>query len=167
MFGSCLSWEATVWYPMAGPPVRTSMVTPVSLPPEATSGPRTTFFDESIVGLSPTRLYRSPCSASGNQSVWMMTLSGQTPLRFTSPVAAPPEAVVLAPPAAVVVDDESLSSPPQAVARTASASGTAHSARLRCFTMHAPFAVCLGWYVTSKARPTDDGRCRTAIARVR
>jgi hypothetical protein len=38
----------TCWKPIAGPPVRTSTLTPVSWP-EATRGPRITFFLVSIV----------------------------------------------------------------------------------------------------------------------
>ena len=41
---------------MAGPPVRISIVTPVLCPPDATSGPLTTFFEVSMEGSSPTML---------------------------------------------------------------------------------------------------------------
>ena len=49
MSGSALSCEATVWKPMAGPPVRISIVTPVLCPPDATSGPLTIFVDRRVV----------------------------------------------------------------------------------------------------------------------
>ena len=39
----------TGWKPMAGPPVRTSIVTPVSLPSESMSDPDTIFFSVSTV----------------------------------------------------------------------------------------------------------------------
>src|SRR6266540_329930 len=77
----------TGWKPTDGPPMRTWILTPVSLP-EATSGPVTRFLAVSTVKPGPTRLYRKPCSDSGFQSVWNTIGSGQTPLRCSGPPAA-------------------------------------------------------------------------------
>src|SRR6266540_457113 len=77
----------TGWKPTDGPPMRTWILTPVSLP-EATSGPVTRFLAVSTVKPGPTRLYRKPCSDSGFQSVWNTIGSGQTPLRRSGPPAA-------------------------------------------------------------------------------
>src|SRR5829696_8828168 len=79
----------TAWKPMAGPPVRTSMSTPISSPP-ATRGPVTTLASVSTVYPSPTISYSAPCSDSGNQSVWITIGSGQT---AASPSPAGPEPV--------------------------------------------------------------------------
>jgi hypothetical protein len=53
MLSSVYSCDVTVWKPIAGPPERISISTPVSTPP-ATSGPRTRTPSVSIVGSSPT-----------------------------------------------------------------------------------------------------------------
>ena len=52
--GSLYIWEDTGSNPIEGPPARTSRRTPVSLPP-ATSGPETSFFLVSTLGLGPSR----------------------------------------------------------------------------------------------------------------
>src|SRR3954451_21077297 len=92
---------------MAGPPERTSTLTPVGWPCEY-SGPDTTLFSASTVYPGPIRLYVAPYSDSGNQSVWMTTLAGHTPNGSTAappaplrggalPVAAPADSVPAAP----------------------------------------------------------------------
>src|SRR5262245_50910756 len=86
---------------MAGPPERISIFTPVSSRC-GTSGPVTRSLPVSAVYPSPTMLYSAPCSASGFQSVWKTTVSGQTPLREPATLLLPPAAVV-SPPAAAVV----------------------------------------------------------------
>src|SRR6476659_7185702 len=72
----------------AAPPEWIENLTPVSSPFESISGPVTTALLESIVYPGPISWYRKPCSASGIQSVWMLTVSGQTPFRAPDPEPA-------------------------------------------------------------------------------
>src|SRR4249919_925852 len=88
-------------------------------------------------------LYSAPCSASGFQSVWKTTVSGQTP--FREPAALPPPAavvslppVVAAPPAVVAASEPAgaevvslllLLSLPQAATSSKLAIGTVSNAR--------------------------------------
>src|SRR5262249_9229698 len=146
---------------MAGPPVRSSIFTPVSVPPDI-SGPVTVFLLASMVGLAPTSSYSAPCSASGNQSVWIEIVSGHTPFRFVSSLAPPPAAppppdvvaleaaVVGAPagvvapaavvvaPAAVVAPLLPLLSPPHAATTSAPAVATARIAARRWCCIRGP-----------------------------
>src|ERR671915_1992387 len=85
---------------MAGPPARSSSLTPVSLPC-AVKGAVTRLLLSSIFGLGPRRLYSAPKdSADGSQEVWMTIGSGQAPRRSSGSLepAAPVGWLVSPPP---------------------------------------------------------------------
>src|SRR6266545_2646271 len=120
IWGSWYISAAAVWKPTAGPPARSSSRTPVLLP-WTTSGPVTRLCAASMLAPGPRSWYTAPCSDCGYQLVCTTTGSGQTPLRFTNPLAAG-EAWPL-----------SLSvAPEQAAASSATASATTTSRPLRC-----------------------------------
>src|SRR6266545_7113877 len=91
---------AALWNPIAGPPARSSIRTPVGLPPWATSGPVTRLCAVSTRYPELSSSYRAPCSACGTHGVCTTTGSGQTPLRLTCWLAAAgaAPASLLAPP---------------------------------------------------------------------
>src|SRR6266508_3571071 len=81
MSGSAYIWAVACWKPIAGPPARSSRLTPVFLPP-AVKGAVTRFFPASISGFGPRRAYRAPNdSAVGSHDVWTTIGLGHTPFR--------------------------------------------------------------------------------------